>query len=780
MCEKRLALIPAFQPDEMLLDVIRDCRAQGLSPVVVDDGSGPEFDRIFTWAKDDAVVLRYEENRGKGQALKTGLSWIREHVPAPYAVVTVDADGQHPAQDAARLIRRAEREPDAMILGSRRMTGRAPLRSRIGNAAMRLIYRLASGQAVYDTQTGLRAFTDRLAPWLLSVPGDRYEYEMSALLRAPHEGVRLIEEEIPTVYLDGNRSSHFDTLRDSARICRVIREERRRQRREDAAAGYGPAQDCAADDGPDAARAEENSGRPEETAAARQFGKFSLASFAGFLTDLGVYTALTAVLGTASAALLAANVLARCVSGTVNFLLNRHLVFRSRKPVLQSAARYALLALAVLAANSGLLLLLTQVCGLAAVPAKILTELSCFVASFLCQRLVVFAPEKGKDSETEVIQVKKETKRRGRGRWVPVYLALLLAFTVYTVMDTFVIERVYTPVTATAGTSSATVSGEASGSGTSSEMKAETEAEAGAASEAETGAETERSLVADSSGRTHRHGSRSRSDSTGSASDSTAGSSGTAESSGSQGTQAAVTATSYQDENLQITLTTLRRYDTTVYAAEVAGDPSFLKTAFAKGAYGRNVTAKTSETAAQVSAILAVNGDYYGAQEKGYVIRGGVLYRDTAVSGREDLVIWADGSMEIVCEDDVTAQELLAAGAREVLSFGPGLVEDGQISVTEGEEVGKAMASNPRTAIGVLENGNYILVVSDGRTEESEGLSLYELAQVMQELGAVTAYNLDGGGSSAMVFNGQLVNKPTTSGSSIKERSVSDIVYIGY
>ncbi len=766
MCEKRLALIPAFQPDEMLLDVIRDCRAQGLSPVVVDDGSGPEFDRIFTWAKDDAVVLRYEENRGKGQALKTGLSWIREHVPAPYAVVTVDADGQHPAQDAARLIRRAEREPDAMILGSRRMTGRAPLRSRVGNAAMRLTYRLASGQAVYDTQTGLRAFTDRLAPWLLSVPGDRYEYEMSALLRAPHEGVRLIEEEIPTVYLDGNRSSHFDTLRDSARICRVIREERRRQRREDAAARSVPAGEK---DG------------PEETAAsARQFGKFSLASFAGFLTDLGVYTALTAVFGTASAALLAANVLARCVSGTVNFLLNRRLVFRSRKPVLQSAARYALLALAVLAANSGLLLLLTQVCGLAAVPAKILTELSCFLASFVCQRLVVFAPEKGKDSETEVIQVKKETKRRGRGRWVPVYLALLLAFTVYTVMDTFVIERVYTPVTATAGTSSAAVSGEASGSGTSSEMKAETEAGAGTASEAETGAETERSLVADSSGRTHRHGSRTRSGSADSASDSTAGSSGTAENSESQGTQAAVTATSYQDENLQITLTTLRRCDTTVYAAEVAGDPSLLKTAFAKGAYGRNVTAKTSETAAQAGAILAVNGDYYGAQEKGYVIRGGVLYRDTAVSGREDLVIWADGSMEIVCEDDVTAQELLAAGAREVLSFGPGLVEDGQISVTESEEVGKAMASNPRTAIGVLENGNYILVVSDGRTEESEGLSLYELAQVMQELGAVTAYNLDGGGSSAMVFNGQLVNKPTTSGSSIKERSVSDIVYIGY
>ena len=114
------------------------------------------------------------------------------------------------------------------------------------------------------------------------------------------------------------------------------------------------------------------------------------------------------------------------------------------------------------------------------------------------------------------------------------------------------------------------------------------------------------------------------------------------------------------------------------------------------------------------------------------------------------------------------------------MSFGPALIENGTISVTEEDEVGKAMASNPRTAIGIIDDLHYVFVVSDGRTEESEGLSLLELAEFMDSIGVETAYNLDGGGSSTMYFNGEVVNNPTTSGRSVKERSVSDIVCIGY
>lgn len=237
--------------------------------------------------------------------------------------------------------------------------------------------------------------------------------------------------------------------------------------------------------------------------------------------------------------------------------------------------------------------------------------------------------------------------------------------------------------------------------------------------------------------------------------------------------------TAYSDENISVSLQTYRILETTVYVADVRlSSPDYLRTALAESSYGRNITEKTSEMAASVNAILAVNGDYYGAQRSGYVIRNGVLYRNTG-SGSEDLVIYADGSFGIVSEDEISAEELLASGAWNVLSFGPALLENGEISVSENDEVGRAMASNPRTAIGVVDDLHYVFVVADGRTGESDGLSLYELASFMQSLGAETAYNLDGGGSSSMVFLGNLINNPAN-GKRNSERSVSDIVYIGY
>ncbi len=193
--------------------------------------------------------------------------------------------------------------------------------------------------------------------------------------------------------------------------------------------------------------------------------------------------------------------------------------------------------------------------------------------------------------------------------------------------------------------------------------------------------------------------------------------------------------------------------------------------------YGKNVTQSTSEIAASNNAVLAVNGDYYGVQERGYVIRNGVLYREEA--GENDvLCIYADGSMKVVDPSTATAQELLEQGVWQAFSFGPGLITDGEIDVALNTEVGKAKASNPRTAIGIIDDLHYVFVVSDGRSGESEGLSLYELASFMEQLGVQTAYNLDGGGSSTMVFQGEVVNNPS-SGFRDEEREVSDIVYIG-
>lgn len=237
----------------------------------------------------------------------------------------------------------------------------------------------------------------------------------------------------------------------------------------------------------------------------------------------------------------------------------------------------------------------------------------------------------------------------------------------------------------------------------------------------------------------------------------------------------------YSDDNINITLKEYYENNTKIYVADVKiNDSSLLKTAFAKSSYGKNITEKTSTIANSVNAILAINGDYFGVQERGYVLKNGVIYRDTPVNNKEDLVIYKDGSFEIIKENEISLEELLSKGAYNVLSFGPALVEDSNISVSKNQEVGKAMASNPRTAIGIISDNHYVFVVSDGRTSESEGLSLYELADFMKKIGCTTAYNLDGGGSSTMYFNGKIINNPTTNGKRINERSISDIVYVGY
>ena len=318
--------------------------------------------------------------------------------------------------------------------------------------------------------------------------------------------------------------------------------------------------------------------------------------------------------------------------------------------------------------------------------------------------------------------------------WAILYGLLLVSFTLYVALDTFVITRVY----------SVLPTDESGGSLNSSEAGASVNS-SGENTEETSETATEQSNVL-------------------------------------QLTESVVvTENSYSDTNISITITEYREYDTTIYVADVCvSSAEYLQTAFAQNSFGQNITEKTSVIAESNNAILAINGDYYGSQRTGYVLKNGVLFRESASKDQEDLVIWPDGSFEIITEGDISVSQLLENGAIQVLSFGPALVMNGSVSVSESEEVGKAKASNPRTAIGIVDDLHYLLVVSDGRTDESEGLTLYQLAGFMQSLGADIVYNLDGGGSSTMYFNGEVINNPTTNGNSIKERSVSDIVYIGY
>ena len=239
-----------------------------------------------------------------------------------------------------------------------------------------------------------------------------------------------------------------------------------------------------------------------------------------------------------------------------------------------------------------------------------------------------------------------------------------------------------------------------------------------------------------------------------------------------------ITANSYKDNNIEITIETVRVYETEVYIADVkVNSAAYLKTAFANNVYGRNINEKTSAIAGKQNAIFAVNGDYYGFRDGGWVLRNGVLYR----SGGSDAALLMDMAGNLSCSGNNGDIEKQASNLWQIWSFGPQLVADGEVAVTKNQEIsGRSSNSNPRTAIGQIDSLHYLFIVSDGRTRESAGLSLYQLASLFAGRGCSIAYNLDGGGSTTMVFNGQIINKPTTGGNRISEREVSDIVYIGY
>lgn len=343
-----IILIPAFEPDLKLITLVAGLRAadRRLDVLVVDDGSGPDFAPVFEAARSaGATVIGYPRNRGKGQALKTGFDYVARHHPGR-GVVCADSDGQHAISDILRVADRVRsasndggvpaRVPDGsvMVLGERRFDGAVPARSRIGNSVTRALFRLASGTALHDTQTGLRGYPAAMLPWLQSVPGDRYEYELNLLLRAGPAGHRIETIEIATIYLGGNESSHFRPLADSARI-------------------YLP------------------------------LLKFALSGFAAFGIDLAAFI----VLGHVLDSLLAAVGGARIISSTVNFVINRNLVFPGGRQTrfLAAGVRYFGLVAALMGCNYALIFLLTHA-GVPAVPAKLLTEALLFGVSFALQR----------------------------------------------------------------------------------------------------------------------------------------------------------------------------------------------------------------------------------------------------------------------------------------------------------------------------------------------------------------------------------------------------------
>ncbi len=338
----RVALIPAYEPGEHMVRVVRALHEAGMEVVVVNDGSSAACDAAFQQVAVYATILSHANNRGKGEALKTGLRYIQTTFGSGCLVVTVDADGQHAANDVLHVCSAARQCPNALTLGMRSFDGEVPLRSKLGNSLTRGVFRVASGVAVHDTQTGLRAFAGALIPRLLAIDGSRYEYETNMLLELARDGVPLQEVPIRTIYLNENAASHFDPLRDSVRI-------------------YG------------------------------RILRFSASSLVSFGIDYLLFCALLPMLGVTTIC----NVCARVVSGTINFALNRRVVFGGGGSAVRSFVRYVALAVSLLVCNTVLLGGLVG-WGISAHMAKIAVELALFLVSFCVQQRFVFA-EKGVD-----------------------------------------------------------------------------------------------------------------------------------------------------------------------------------------------------------------------------------------------------------------------------------------------------------------------------------------------------------------------------------------------
>jgi len=215
----RIAVIPAYEPEEIFLDVLKTAYEAGFKIIVVDDGSGPGFLEIFSKAEQYAHVISYPENKGKGHALKTAFSYIMDvYKEEQMTIVTLDCDGQHNIEDAIKVCDISEAHPQAMILGSRKQSKKSPWKSRFGNGITRKVFFMFTGVKIQDTQTGLRAFNGSFIPMLMNIPGMRYEYEMNMLLQLAKSSINIIEVPIETVYIHNNAGSHFRAMRDSLSI----------------------------------------------------------------------------------------------------------------------------------------------------------------------------------------------------------------------------------------------------------------------------------------------------------------------------------------------------------------------------------------------------------------------------------------------------------------------------------------------------------------------------------------------------------------------------------
>lgn len=337
-------VIPAYQPDERLITLIQALRGAGFDSIVtVDDGGGEKYSHLFEQAAElGAVVLRHYVNLGKGRALKTALNYCLLSGLADNGIVTADSDGQHTPEDIMKVSAALEKAPDSLVLGVRVFGKDTPLRSRLGNNITAALFSMINGGKISDTQTGLRAMGKRAAECFLDIDGERYEYEMNMLLHAKRLGFALEQVLIETIYIENNASSHFNVLRDSARIYALL-------------------------------------------------VKFIASSLLCWLVDYGLFTMLSVLF---PGQLFLSVGASRAASSFINYSLNRSVVFRDESAASNTILKYYILAAVVLVVSYVSIKVFNENLGINLYVSKIVVDVALYFANFYIQRDFIFTNNK--------------------------------------------------------------------------------------------------------------------------------------------------------------------------------------------------------------------------------------------------------------------------------------------------------------------------------------------------------------------------------------------------
>lgn len=342
-------IIPSYEPDEKLVFLLENLRSAGFTEVVVvDDGSeGREYQELFIKAQEmGCIVLHHAVNQGKGRALKTAFNHCLFAYPKAVGCVTIDSDGQHTVKDMIACMEALVASPDSLVLGVRDFNKEGiPARSVFGNKTTSKVMKLLTGLSISDTQTGLRAIPTAFMKELLFEKGERFEFETNMLLATKESGRNIVEVPIETIYLEDNKTSHFNPIKDSIKIYAI-------------------------------------------------FLKFIISSLSSSIVDLVLFTIFLAILEERSfgniSYIMMATVLARILSAVYNFTINYKVVFKSRDNAGKAIIKYACLAVFIMLASG---FLVEQIYGLTMLPEvliKVPVDVLLFLVSFWVQREFVY------------------------------------------------------------------------------------------------------------------------------------------------------------------------------------------------------------------------------------------------------------------------------------------------------------------------------------------------------------------------------------------------------